>query len=97
MIACSRVYVSLDEELQYEGLSYMWGDPKITTPIHLNRQTHSITVNLEVALRNLRYKTEERVLWCDATCIDQDNMDKRGHQVRVMKRIFASAKRLSLG
>ena len=57
----------------------MWGDPKIATPIHLNGQTHNITVNLEVALRNLRYKTEERVLWCGATCIDQDNIDKRGH------------------
>ena len=41
----------------------MWGDPKITTLVHLNGQTHNITVSLEAAFRHLRYQTEERGLW----------------------------------
>lgn len=33
-IACTLRVVSLDDNPEYETLSYVWGDPKKTKPIH---------------------------------------------------------------
>ena len=50
-----------------------------------------ITTNLEAALRYLSYSDVERVLWIDAICIDQSNVEERNHQVPLMKTIYSNA------
>lgn len=54
----------------------------------------SVTKNCEYALRTLRQKDQERVLWIDAICIDQSNIPERGHQVQLMSKIYAQAIRV---
>ena len=49
----------------------LWGNPKKTRLIRLQGMERPVTTNLEVALRFLRLKDKERVLWIDAMCIDQ--------------------------
>jgi hypothetical protein len=75
-IRVSILHTKLDQHPLYEALSYTWGDPRETTPLRCNEDgdTISITRNCEAALRRLRKRDEERILWIDTTCIDQSNV-----------------------
>jgi hypothetical protein len=54
--------------------------------------TITVTRNLDVALRYLRYPAEHRVIWIDALCIDQRSTDEKNRQVAVMGRVFERAR-----
>jgi hypothetical protein len=47
--------------------------------------------NLHLALIHHRHTRYERIFWVDALCINQDDFDERGHQVRGMSTIYANA------
>ncbi|KAL8754848.1 MAG: hypothetical protein Q9184_004992 [Pyrenodesmia sp. 2 TL-2023] len=53
-----------------------------------------VTQNLAVALRHLRLRDRNRDLWIDAICVDQENLDERGHQVERMADIYRNAKQV---
>lgn len=74
-----------------EALSYVWGSLSHETPIYLQGQPKAVTVNLYQALQHLRHFAQERVMWIDAICIDQSNLDERSHQVGMMGDIFKQA------
>lgn len=77
----------------YEALSYTWGNPADTEPITLNGQTMHVTRNLTAALLALRNENEDRVMWIDALCIDQTNLQERNEQIRRMPAIYQRATR----
>ena len=64
-------------------------------PFSADTEVHSaqwpVAANLEVALRYLRHKYVERILWIDAICIDQSNIEERNRQVPLMKAIYSNA------
>lgn len=66
----------------------------------LKDQPFQVTKNLEAALRNLRYRpihsatSNDRVLWIDAICINQNDIQERNVQVRQMLDIYKSATRV---
>jgi hypothetical protein len=60
-------------------------------PFGLQKQ---ITRNLHSALRHLRLKDKERVLWVDALCINQSDNLERGHRVSRMSSIYGQASRV---
>ena len=92
-IHCSLMAVSLDDELLYEAMSYVWGDPSCTCPILLDGNIFQVTLNLERALRHLRYSRREAlVLWIDSICIDQRNIEERNSQVMLMGSIYRRAR-----
>ncbi|RDW63304.1 hypothetical protein BP6252_10849 [Coleophoma cylindrospora] len=80
-----------DAGVPYEALSYTWGSTETNAKITANGCIMSITENLYVALQHIRSKTEDRILWIDAICIDQTNLKERGHQVRQMGKIYHDA------
>ena len=82
-------YLSSSDKIPYEALSYTWGSPERTFTIILNGKTLSITNNLYLALQYLRLTDEDRVIWVDAVCINQENIRERGHQVKQMCRIYS--------
>jgi hypothetical protein len=91
-ISCSLEIASLDQEgLQYEALSYTWGDASIQHKIFIGRDILSINQNLNDALRRLRLQDGTRILWVDAICIDQSDISQRNHQVALMGSIFSKA------
>jgi hypothetical protein len=55
-IYCELRNASLNEALEYEALSYVWGDSSdaLKKKIYLQQQTFWMTPNLESALRHLR-------------------------------------------
>lgn len=78
----------------FEALSYVWGDATKTRRIEVDGTTKHVTQNLESALRYLRHRDEVRTLWVDAVCIDQGNLQERGHQVGMMDLIYQGAERV---
>ena len=53
-----------------------------------------VHANLACALRHLRYERLPRVMWIDAICINQDDVDERGQQVQRMADIYRQASRV---
>jgi hypothetical protein len=89
----------------YEALSYVWGDPTEKRRIYIQdgqsaaRQESQasyldITVNLYIALQRLRDFAFPRIMWIDAVCIDQQNLQERAIQVQFMATIYAHASRV---
>lgn len=72
----------------YVGLSYMWGDPEPTHFISINGVTVGIRPNLLEFLLEMQRQNEADWFWIDALCIDQDNLDEKSEQVRMMGHIY---------
>jgi hypothetical protein len=89
-IECRLEYAVLDRCKPYEALSYVWGEPHFTESITLDSQNFMITPRLATALRYLRLPAEERTLWIDAICINQQNLGERHEQVGYMRSIYSS-------
>lgn len=87
------------EQPEYYALSYVWGcieNPKLvyvdTAPEAADMI--SITNNLDAALRHIRRKKKPLVIWIDAICIDQGNLEERGLQVAFMDTIYTTARKV---
>ncbi|KAF4633568.1 hypothetical protein G7Y89_g4550 [Cudoniella acicularis] len=89
-IRCRLHQAPLPNRPVYKALSYAWGSPRATRPIIVNGYLHSVTVNLESALRRPRQVDNDLTLWIDALCINQSNFQERNSQVTLMHDIFAS-------
>jgi hypothetical protein len=61
--------------------------------IHFRGSTRKLIVgkNCHDALRYLRLGHEDRLLWLDAICINQDNLIERAQQVRIMNDVYSRA------
>lgn len=55
-----------------------------------------VTRNLAVALEHLQYDREPRVLWIDAICINQQDMQERSSQVQRMGDIYQLARQTTV-
>ncbi len=51
-------------------------------------------MNLGLALKRLRHPEQSRVLWIDAVCINQDDIQERSQQVAMMGDIYKQASRV---
>ncbi|KAK4631182.1 hypothetical protein CLAFUW4_03574 [Fulvia fulva] len=78
----------------YQALSYCWESEEKVCKVVLNGCTVLIPKNLAAALRRLRRTEEVRSglkIWCDALCVDQDNIAERNHQVSLMGNVYRGA------
>lgn len=80
--------VPVDQTPPYEAILYVWGDPTNTVALVCDGVKLSITYNLSDALRRVHHTTSTRLLWADAICIDQNNVQERSAQLayRVARR-----------
>lgn len=79
-IRCELFHSSLAYENDYEAVSYTWatedGDASLSQHVSCAYAGESealglsVTVNCAAALRRLRDKSYERILWIDAICIE---------------------------
>ena len=92
-IHCELSVHSLRDDLDFNALSYTWGDTQSRKEVVINDATVSITESLEIALRYLRRVDEANYLWVDALCIDQSNDKEKGEQVSHMHEIHSFATR----
>jgi hypothetical protein len=78
----------------YEALSYTWGRPNTHFPprfIILNGAKFEVGENLYHALQYLAFNSQDRVLWVDAICINQNDASEKNHQVQQMGDIYRMA------
>jgi hypothetical protein len=78
----------------YEALSYVWGDPEDTVPIHVNQRHFQVTANLHAALVQFRSPFINRYLWIDAICINQEDKEEKAQQIQLMYKIYSLARRV---
>ncbi|KAF2107991.1 heterokaryon incompatibility protein-domain-containing protein, partial [Lophiotrema nucula] len=84
--------VSLNQQPEYEALSYAWGSTDRVEELHCGSKIIRITRNCWQALRRLRLERRVRYLWIDSICIDQDNHQERNHQVGLMGDVYRQAR-----
>jgi hypothetical protein len=89
-LRCS-LHTAAIADKEYEAISYVWGSGVKDQHISCDGCPMNITTNLYNALRRLRDSTKVRHLWADSICIDQDNLEEKGHQVANMSGIYSSA------
>lgn len=89
VIRCNLHHVSLHEQPYYETLSYCWGSSEDKPIIQLNGNDFHVTQNLYAALQRIRHPQQERTLWIDALCINQDDVAERETQVLIMRHIYS--------
>ncbi|KAF4424738.1 hypothetical protein F53441_14220 [Fusarium austroafricanum] len=105
-IKCHFRLVSLKEvepkKIDFHALSYCWGDPTEREEIFLSSSKNDLEnkkggVSFNIgksaaqALRRLRKENELLVIWIDAICINQDDLEERAQQVTLMSQIYSLA------
>ncbi|KLU86454.1 hypothetical protein MAPG_05467 [Magnaporthiopsis poae ATCC 64411] len=78
----------------YEALSYVWGKLDGRHSISIDGRDLPVTANLHAALRHLRNRHLERILWVDAVCINQGNDGEKADQIQLMASIYSQANRV---
>lgn len=112
-VRCTLVKSTIEGNLPYEALSYVWGDSANPIPVSINGHTLHITRNLDTTLRHLRRRSSyrdatdagsdtpaanlpigTRRIWVDALCINQNDVQERGEQVKLMFDLYSHAARV---
>ncbi|KAH9208645.1 heterokaryon incompatibility protein-domain-containing protein, partial [Leptodontidium sp. 2 PMI_412] len=80
-----------------EALSYEWGSPERDHEIFCEGKVLKVTSNLLAALKRSRPSGQPvqkpRLLWIDALCINQEDIDERSEQVKLMTEIYRNVGR----
>ena len=91
LVECSVRNISLRDEPvpKYEAISYVWSLVRGSACIVLDGKKVSVPAAAEKVLRRFRRPNKERVLWIDAICINQMDLDERGNQVALMGDVYS--------
>ncbi|KAH8682092.1 heterokaryon incompatibility protein-domain-containing protein [Xylariales sp. PMI_506] len=89
-IQCALV-LSTDNTGKYEAVSYTWGDESDKYAIQCNDGDLHVTRNCFHVLYHLRHESENRYLWIDAICIDQNNKDECDQQLKLAWTIYTKS------
>lgn len=93
-LSASLEIADLDkQDWEYEALSYFWGPPIFPQTIKIDGRHLEITQTLYDAFKRLRLPGEDRTIWADAICIDQNAISEKSHQVTLMSRIYSNCTR----
>ena len=90
-IRCRLVEVDLDDNPDYEAISYTWGDATDQETVHVNGIPVQMRSNLSSFLRRLRRSSGERTFWVDALSISQTDLSEKSRQVAMIGRVFKHA------
>ncbi|KAI3572402.1 heterokaryon incompatibility protein-domain-containing protein, partial [Fusarium oxysporum f. sp. albedinis] len=96
-LECRIFQAYLDDQeniIPYEALSYAWGEQNTPEEVVMGGKPMFVTTSLHEALCYMRQPHEDRILWADAICIDQSDVNERDQQVRHMVEIYGKADNL---
>ena len=65
-VSCLLHIVDWSNPLEYEAISYAWGNPSARTLITCHGKRLEVTQNLHKGLTHLRLQDRSRFLWADA-------------------------------
>lgn len=84
--------VSVDNPEPYEALSYAWDNQTPSVSIICGPQQLFVTQNAFDAMCELRLPNDDRYLWIDQICINQQDPTERANQVALMADIYSKAR-----
>ncbi|KAI0974681.1 heterokaryon incompatibility protein-domain-containing protein [Xylaria arbuscula] len=93
-IRCSLQHMSLAAPFEYEALSYTWGDRKNMKAVIVDGKGFMVRENAEAALQRLRSSSQDRRIWMDAICINQNDNEEKALQLPMMTQIYDKAQRV---
>lgn len=83
--------IDLNSETQYDALSYYWGPSGgRRKSIHIDGEAVLISPSLYAFLRRYGAKSGQ-IIWVDALCINQNDVEERNQQVSIMDSIYREA------
>jgi hypothetical protein len=90
-LVCFFRYLSLtdEEHLPYYTISYCWATLRGHEAITVNGQKLTVTASSAAALRRVRLPDFVPLIWIDAVCINQQDLEERSQQVGMMSLIFS--------
>jgi hypothetical protein len=90
-IVCSLLTDCLDNNPEYEALTWTWGRNWDGYSIQVNGCRFWVTPNLLSCLQCMRHDTERRVLWIDSVTINMRNSAEQNQHVTTMANIYNRA------
>jgi hypothetical protein len=88
----TNVDIAVCDVKAYSALSYRWGDLADPKLIYCNRVLFKVQPSLFQALFHIWSKDPELLIWVDAVCIDQNNFEELGSQVKIMGTVYQRAR-----
>ncbi|KAJ3545556.1 hypothetical protein NM208_g2457 [Fusarium decemcellulare] len=81
----------------FAAVSYTWGDSRIEAPLCINGRPFRIRQTAwdllkELPSLDMDCHPRPEYVWIDSICINQSDLIERNHQVRLMRKIYSSAK-----
>ncbi|KAH8755468.1 heterokaryon incompatibility protein-domain-containing protein [Hyaloscypha sp. PMI_1271] len=73
------------------AVSYEWGSNVRELVIFCDDRVLKVTANLSLLLSKFRSSDSSQLLWIDAICINQEDLDERSQQVQLMGKIYKNA------
>ena len=77
--------------VEYTAMSYVWGSLMQSHTISVNSRDLRIGANLYSVLRSVRKPSGSLLIWVDAICINQEDIEERSAQVQKMAGIYRNA------
>jgi hypothetical protein len=65
-VYCLQHIVDWSNPLEYEAISYAWGDPSARAPVTCHGKRLEVTQSLHRGLSHFRFQHRSRFLWADA-------------------------------
>jgi hypothetical protein len=91
LIYCHLRHVALTSQPKpvYETISYVWGDATQRGVILLDDSVLDVPASSEEVIRRMRLVDRHRVVWIDAVCINQNDVQEKNQQVAMMQDVYA--------
>ena len=90
-LECQIVRVPLASAPPYEAISYCWGTDPPTRMIVVDGKSLKVLDSVYEALCYRRSFRQEKLLWIDSVCINQEDEPERSEQIQLMRTIFSEA------
>ncbi|CAN9417170.1 unnamed protein product, partial [Alternaria alternata] len=78
----------------YDAISYTWRDLNKTKRLIVNGEWLACPAAVQNIVLDRASYSCERYIWIDFVCINQDDLDERNQQVKLMRAIYATADRV---
>lgn len=75
----------------YVTISYCWGDANNSAWIQLDGRPIKVLASAVAALKRIRLPRNERTVWIDALCMNQEDWDERAQQIAIMDCIYCNS------
>jgi len=91
LLQCRFEIASIDNAFTYSALSYVWGNDALEDAVLCDGGMIQVTTSLGYALRRIRKVDAPVLLWADAICVNQADLNERSRQVQMMHQIYSRA------